>query len=409
MSEDNVENPAKTPAPGAASAEEDERNLLDLLIVPAKHKRIVLGVPFAVATVAAILSLFLPNIYTATTRILPPQQSASAATALLSQLGGGLGGLAGVASGSLGFRNPAELYIGMLRSRTVADSLIARFELNKLYERELQSYTRQVLEGRTAISSGRTGIITIEVDDKDRKLAADLANGYVEELKKLTQILAVTEASQRRLFFERQLVQAKDNLTAAEIAARQGLQKGGLAQVDAQGRSMIEVTARLRAQVSVKEVQIGAMRTFAAEGNPELQRIQQELEALRRELARIEGSSPLVIAGKSGEAVSSGLDNLGRLRNVKYYEFLYELLAKQYELAKIDEAKDATVIQILDKAIEPDRKSKPRRTLIVLAAALIALFVSILWAFVKEATARAKRDPAQASRLQILRDYLRWK
>jgi len=97
------------------------------------------------------------------------------------------------------------------------------------------------------------------------------------------------------------------------------------------------------------------------------------------------------------------------LRNVKYYEFLYELLAKQYELAKIDEAKDATVIQILDKAIEPDRKSKPRRTLIVLAAALIALFVSILWAFVKEATARAKRDPAQASRLQILRDYLRWK
>jgi len=275
MSEDNVENPAKTPAPGAASAEEDERNLLDLLIVPAKHKRIVLGVPFAVATVAAILSLFLPNIYTATTRILPPQQSASAATALLSQLGGGLGGLAGAASGSLGFRNPAELYIGMLRSRTVADNLIARFELNKLYERELQSYTRQVLEGRTAISSGRTGIITIEVDDKDPKLAADLANGYVEELKKLTQILAVTEASQRRLFFERQLVQAKDNLTAAEIAARQGLQKGGLAQVDAQGRSMIEVTARLRAQISVKEVQIGVVRTFVAEGNPELQRIQQ--------------------------------------------------------------------------------------------------------------------------------------
>src|SRR5260221_8632067 len=197
----------------------------------------------------------------------------------------------------------------------------------------------------------------------------------------LTKVLAVTEASQRRLFFERQLLQVKDNLTSAEMAARRGLQKGGLAQVDAQGRSMIEVTARLRAQISAKEVQLGAMRTFAAEGNPELQRTQQELEALRHELARIEGSSP-VNSGRGADASgNTGLDNLGRLRDVKYYEFLYELLAKQYELAKIDEAKDATVIQVIDKAIEPDRKSKPRRTQIVLISAIAALFVSILWAF----------------------------
>src|SRR5206468_1097545 len=158
---------------------------------------------------------------------------------------------------------------------------------------------------------------------------------------------------------ERKLLQVKDDLTTAEVAARQGLQKGGLAQVDAQGRSMIEVTARLRAQISVKEVQIGAMRAFAAEGNPELQRTQQELEALRRELARIEGSSPVAAVGKGDASGNSGLDNLGRLRDVKYYEFLYELLAKQYELAKIDEAKDATIIQVMDKAIEPDKKSKP--------------------------------------------------
>src|SRR5258706_239199 len=219
------------------------------------------------------------------------------------------------------------------------------------------------MEGRTTISSGRDGIIIVEVDDKDPKRAAELSNAYVDELTKLTRVVAVTEASQRRLFFEHQLVQAKDNLTAAEVAARQGLQKGGLAQVDAQGRSMIEVTARLRAQVSVKEVQIGAMRTFAAEGNPELQRAQQELEALRRELSRVEGSAPIAAGGRPGEAGNAGLDNLGRLRGVKYYEFLYELLAKQYELAKIDEAKDATVIQVMDRAIEPDRRSKPVRTL----------------------------------------------
>jgi len=387
---------------------EDEVSLLDLLIVLAKHKRLVLGVPFVVAIAAAIISLLLANIYTGTTRLLPPQQSASAATALLNQLGGAAGVLAGATGGALGIRNPNDLYIGMLKSRTVADNLIARFDLSKVYQQELQSSTRTALQGNTSIAAGRDGIIAIEVDDKDPKRAAELANAYVDERMNLTNVLAVTEASQRRLFFERQLLQVKDNLTSAEMAARRGLQKGGLAQVDAQGRSMIEVTARLRAQISAKEVQLGAMRTFAAEGNPELQRTQQELEALKRETARIEGSSPLAAVGRVGEASSSGLDNLGRLRDVKYYEFLYELLAKQYELAKIDEAKDATVIQVIDKAIEPDRKSKPRRTQIVLISAIAALFVSILWAFGREAASRARADPQRASRLESLRDYLHW-
>jgi uncharacterized protein involved in exopolysaccharide biosynthesis len=297
----------------------------------------------------------------------------------------------------------------MLKSRTVADNLISRFELGKVYEKASLSATRRRLEKETVIVSGKDGIITIEVDDEDPKRAAELANAYVVELMKFTQVLAVTEASQRRLFFERQLVQAKDSLTAAEIAARQALQKGGLAQVDAQGRSMIAVTARLRAEISVKEVQLGAMRTFAAEGNPELQRTQLELEAVKRELARIEGSSPVAVAGKGDARGSTGLDNLGRLRDVKYYEFLYELLAKQYELAKIDEAKDATIVQVMDKAIEPDSKSKPRRSLIVLFSAFVALIFSVVGALVWEAGIRAKANPAQASRLETLRGYLRWK
>src|SRR6266851_3617902 len=278
----------------------------------------------------------------------------------------------------------------MLKSRTVADNLISRFDLGKVYDENRLSDVRKRLENESTIVAGRDGIITIEIDDKDPKRAAGLANAYVDELTRLTKVLAVTEASQRRLFFERQLLQAKDNLTEAEIAARQGLQKGGLSQVDAQGRSMIEVTARLRAQVSVKEVQIGSMRTFAAEGNPELQRTQQELESLRRELARIEGTSPVAAVGNGEASANSGLDNLGRLRDVKYYEFLYELLAKQYELAKIDEAKDATVIQVMDHAVEPDRKSKPKRTQIVIFSALLALIASILWALIREAVGRTK-------------------
>jgi uncharacterized protein involved in exopolysaccharide biosynthesis len=397
--------PAEDPAAG------DEASLLDPLIVLAKHKRIVLGIPFAVAVVAAVISLLLPKIYTGTARILPPQQGASAASALLSQLGGAFGGLglAGPAGSALGVRNPNDLYVGMLKSRTVADNLIARFDLAKIYGEDLQSGARDTLQNNTAIAAGRDGIITIDVDDKDPKRAAELANAYVDELMKLTKVLAVTEASQRRLFFEQQLLQAKDNLTAAEVAARQGLQKGGLAQVDAQGRSMIAVTARLRAEISAKEVQLGAMRTFAAEGNPELQRTQQELEALRRELARVEGSSPIAALGKGDASGGSGLDNLGRLRDVKYYEFLYELLAKQFELAKIDEAKDATVIQVLDKAVEPDRKSKPKRTLVVLLSALVALFASVVWVLVREAVAGARENPRNIDRLARLREYMRWK
>jgi len=404
----NPGNPGESAATSDAVAEEDEISLLDLPIVLAKHKRIVLGVPFAAAVAAAGISLLLPNVYIGTARIMPPQQSASAASALLGQLGVFSGGLTGAVAG-LGLRSPNDLYVGMLKSRTVADDLVARFDLKKVYRQELQSTARAALQGSTTIAAGKDGIITIEVDDRDPKRAAELANAYVEELIKLTKVLAVTEASQRRLFFERQLEQAKDNLNTAEVAARQGLQKGGLAQVDAQGRSMIEVTARLRAQISSKEVQLGAMRTFATEGNPELQRTQQELESLRRELARVEGSSPIVTHGKGEAAGGSGLDNLGRLRDVRYYEFLYELLAKQYELAKIDEAKDSTVIQILDKAIPPDRKFKPKRAQITLLSAIAALFASIAWVFVLEATTKTKKSPARSSRFHRLREHLRWK
>ena len=230
----------------------------------------------------------------------------------------------------------------------------------------------------------------------------------MDELFKLTKVLAVTEASQRRLFFERQLEQARDNLAKAETAARQALEKGGLVQVEGQGRAIVETTARLRGQMTVKEVQIGAMRSFATERNPDLQLAQKELEALKHELARIEGAS----GGKVGdqrENSGQGIDSLGLLRNVKYYETIYELLAKQYELAKIDEAKDSAVVQVMDKAIEPDRRTKPWRSLIVLLSAFAALFIGILWAFVRESMARAKADPRQASRFLDLKRYLTWK
>jgi capsule polysaccharide export protein KpsE/RkpR len=220
-------------------------------------------------------------------------------------------------------------------------------------------------------------------------------------------VLAVTEASQRRLFYERQLAQAKENLTAAEIAARQALDKGGISKVDERGRGMVELTGRLRGQISVKEVQIEAMRAFAADRNPELLKVQEELQALKRELSRIEGTSPSSTdsfnSNVSVGEKNNGLDSLGRLRDIRYHETIYEFLAKQYELAKLDEAEDSSLIQVLDKAIEPDRKSKPKRTLIVMVAAFVAFLLAILWALVSDAIVRGKSDSETAEKYEILR------
>jgi len=386
--------------------EEEEASLLELLIVLAKHKTLVLGLPAAAAVVSIIVSLLLPNIYTAATKVLPPQQTQST-SAVLAQLGS----LASLAGGAVsGVKNPNDLYVGMLKSRTVADNLIQRFDLNKLYEQKFQSETRRRLAAATMIASGKDGIITIEVDDEDPKRAADLANGYMDELFKLTKVLAVTEASQRRLFFERQLEQAKESLARAEASTRLALQKGGLVMVEGQGRVMAETSARLRAEITVKEIQIGAMRTFASEQNPELQRTQQQMEVLKRELARTEGTSGSR-SSSSAESNVKGIENLRLLREMKYNEVTYELLAKQYEIAKIDEAKDSAIIQVMDRAIEPDRKSKPKRSLIVLLTTLVAVLLAVFFVVVLEAIERSRANPRQAERLARLKAYLHkvWK
>ena len=379
-------------------------NALDLAIILAKRKTLVFGLPVFAAIVAAIVSFFLPSIYTATAQVFPPQPSQNAAGAILSQLGN----LSGVGGGIGGLSKPQnDLYMGMLRSRTISDTLIERFDLKTVYEVTYQSQARDRLAKETGIASGKDGIILIAVDDKDPKRAAAIANAYVDELLKLTNVLAISEASLRRLFFERQFAQSKDNLAKAEANVRQALAKGGLVKVDDQGKAMVEITARLRAQLAVKEVNLGTIRSYAAEGNPELQKALKELESLKREIARLEGEGRP--AGPASTTDSRGIDSLRLLRDMKYYETVYELLAKQFELAKIDEAKESPVVQVLDRAVEPDRRSKPSRRLIVMLSAFIALFVAIAIACTLEALTRARNDPDQGARMLTLKRYLSWR
>ena len=406
MTEDS-DRPLADPAAGGASSHDagDEISVLDILIVLAKHKKLILVLPLLTALLSAGITLLLPNWYTATAKLLPPQQSQSNAVAILGQLGA----LSGGTSQALGIKNPSDIFIAMLKSRTVADAIVERFKLKELYDQEYLQDVRKTLAGNVLISAGRDGVITLEVDDKNPKRAADMANSYVEELERLTRRLAVGEAGQRRLFFETQLKRAKDDLTQAEAELTKFQVEKKVLNPQGQASLTISAAAGLQAQIAAKEVQMTALRSFATQENPDLLRAKEELAGLKIQLAKIaHGSSEDVgdVLLSIGKAPKEGVEYLRKYRDVKYYETLFELLAKQYEIAKIDEAKDATLIQVLDKAIEPERKSKPRRLLIVLLTGLVTGILAVTVAFAREAAQRARDDPAQAVRLGLIRRYL---
>lgn len=363
--------------PATSHSQADEISLLDILIVLAKHKKLILGLPFLAAVITAAITLLMPNWYTATAKLLPPQQSQSNAVAILGQLGA----LSGGASSALGLKNPSDIFVAMLKSRTVADAIIERFNLNELYDEKYLQDTRKSLFKNVDITAGREGVITLEVDDKSPQRAAEMANAYVEELEKLTRKLAVGEAGQRRLFFEQQLKQAKDDLTQAEMQLTKFQVEKKVLNPQGQASLTISAAAGLQAQIAAKEVQIAALRSFATQENPDLLRAQEELGGLRSQLAKVGRSGTSDVGDvllSMGKAPQEGAEFLRKFRDVKYYETLFELLAKQYEIARIDEAKDATLIQVLDRAVIPERKSRPKRSLAVLTVFVLVFLVAVL-------------------------------
>ncbi len=385
-------------------SDSEESDVIDALIVVAKHKKFITVFTFAIAAIAVVTSLLLPNVYMASTKLLPPQQSSSGASALLAQMGS----VANMVGGTAGLKNPNDLYVGMLRSRTVADKIIERFKLSEVYDTPSLERTRLRLVENTTVRAGKDGMITIDVLDRNQKLAAPLANAYTEELLKLTTVLAVTEAAQRRLFYERQLEQAKNNLAAAEVRLKGGLDKHGVISVDAESRALLATVARLRAEASAKEIEISAMRSFVTAENPDFKRANEELKSLRAELSKLGNGRQGAVDDTPSSANLPGFESIKVLRDVKYYEMLYELLAKQYEFARLDEAKDSATIQVLDKAVDPERKSKPKRAIIVIVATVLAFALAVAVAFLLEMFKALMQVPETAVRINELRSYLRF-
>jgi uncharacterized protein involved in exopolysaccharide biosynthesis len=376
------------------------------LIVLAKRKSFIFKF-VGTALILSIVTVFLlPKTYTAKAKIMPPQQNQSmGAMAALSQLGP----LAALAGQGIGLRTPSDLYVALLRSDTVAYGLIDRFSLMSVYGKRLRIDARRRLEDRSEITAGKEGVISISVDDRSPQRAADLANGYVEELEKLTKTLNMTEAGRRRLFFEREVRMANDDLANAEAALKQTQEKTGLILLDSQSRAMIGSLTSLRAAIAAQEVQVQAMRSFATAENPDLVMAEQELTTMRAQLERVErGQGKRAIADVPLENVpTAGLEYLRKYRDVQYHEALFTLLAKQYEAAKIDEARDTLFVQQLDKALRPEKHSWPKRFVVVLVATILALLLAIMAAFYMENIERANEDPQFAAGLQLFQFYLR--
>ncbi len=382
---------------------DDEINLMDLLLVIAKHNRLILKFTGSVALLAVVISLLMDNVYTAKVMIMPPQQTqSSAASIMLSQVGA-LGSLTGID------KNPSGLYIAMLKSRSVADYVIDRFKLMSVYKKKTYVATRKKLEDSVTMTAGKEGMISIEFDDTDPKRAAAIANGYILGLDTLVRRIAVTEAGRRRLFFENELKKSRDNLDAADLAMKNLQEKTGVLSIEAQSSSILAAEANLRAQVAAKEIELSAMRGFATAQNPDVRRAEQMLVSLRAQLAKLEGQrrgTKIEMPAKN-KIPSMAIDYMRRMRDLKYYEGLLTFVSQQLASARLDEAKDAPVIQVVDKALVPEKKTKPKRALIVILATLMAFFMGVLFAFFKEASERASQDPASAERMNLLRRYLR--
>lgn len=379
-------------------------DLFGAALALAHHKRLIAGMALAGSLLAGLAAFQLPDEYTATAVIMPPAPQRTSLSLLLgssnqaipgAQLGSGPGDL---------LRSPADLYLSLLASRSIADDVVNRLGLKEYYRAKHLTGARAALGARTKLSTAKDSLIRIEVKDRDPRRAAAIANAYVESLYTLNSRFAVTESAQRRQFFDRQLESEKRELAAAEAQMRAIQERTGLVQVNSQTEVVIRSMAQVRAEITSREVMLEGLLAGATDQNPEVVRQRSEIESLRARLQQLQ-NSPAADA-HSGMAASrlpgAGLEYLRALRELKYHETLFEVLAKQRETARIDEAKQATVVQVVDYAVAPEVKSGPSRMLYI----LLGGFSQALFAAAIVLTRHGMRQPELAERWHALRRAL---
>jgi tyrosine-protein kinase Etk/Wzc len=366
--------------------------------VTIKWKTLVVYTMITTIVLASAGALLLPKRYTATIVILPPQQGSFSGTAMMAQLGSI--GAAASAAGALGIKNPNDQQIALLKSRIVEDALVARFHLQDLYHKKYLSLARKKWETVTTAENGlKDGLIRLSVTDRDPQRAAEMANAWVDEYRRFSATLAITEASQRRLFYERQLSAAREDLAHAEEEMKLTEQRTGVIDIEGQDRSMIAAAAVLRGQLAAKQIEIKAMREFAAEGNPDLQRAQQEAAGMEAQLGQMDAASDhrtgdLIVP--KGTVTQAALDYVRAMREVKYRETIQDLLTRQYEGARVDEAREGALIQIVESAAVPDRPDSGHKLWIFLGGLILSLPFALIVAIGAEFVQTLRQSRAQS-------------
>lgn len=355
------------------------------LLLLLRSWKLLVAVPLMVGAVGLGVSYLIAPIYTARTTFLPPQQSGSASGALAS-----LGALAGLAGGATGLKTSGDQYVSLMQSDTVSDRLIDSFKLMDAYRAQLRVDARMMLSTRVRIELGKKdGVISVEVDDTDPERAAAMANRYVGEMRRMAGEFALSEAQHRRVFFEQELKRTRERLTQSQRDLQaSGFNPGALR---AEPKAAGEFYARLRADVTAAEMRLQVLRGTLAESTLEVQQQASVVSSLRSQLAATEASADF----------SRGPDYIGRYREFKYQETLFDLVARQYELARLDEAREGALIQVIDPATPPERRTKPKRTNIALASAIAAFMVTALAILVHSAYIRGlrARGPERAPEL----------
>jgi len=396
-----------------------EVHLLDYLIILAKHSRMIIFVS-AAATVLTYLVLFiLPNKYTATARLLPPQQNLTLSGQLLEILGGGIspgGGSSGMGGGMgsmvpslLGLKSPGEVYVSMMNSDTVGNRIIASFNLMKLYNTKFIEDARKILSKNAKIMAGKKdGLIVIEVTSNTPKQAAEMANAYIEELERLLQGLSNQEAKGRLAFLEKERLQASQNLTKAEEAVRRFSEQNSVLQIDTQTKGALEYIARLRADIDSKEVSIQVLRQQATPYNYDVVRLQTEIKGLKEKLRTAEcqyDSNLTDVCLPTNKTPGLALEYIRLYREAKFQESLYQLYIKLVEIARMDMARDLAVIQVVDTAKPPEKRSNARLFPSMLAG-MITFVMMIFVSFWRESLHNVYNNEDDVQRLSVLKDHL---
>jgi tyrosine-protein kinase Etk/Wzc len=347
----------------------------DALRLMIRHRRLLGLVTLLAAILAVAVSWLLPPTYVATVRLLPPQQTQSPAALFFAQ--STASPLAAMAQKELSLKNATDLYIGLLNSRSIQDALVRQFQLEMVYHSRRPTELREELAARTRIQVTKEGLITVSVEDREATRSAALANAYADALRNVTRRLAISEAGQRREFYNDQVRQAKEDLEQAESALSAVQQRTGVLQVEAHTRALIESASALRSRISSGEVELQALRNIGTEENPDVRQARARLVGWRRELEQLESQQSADPAFSKARAPAQAQEYLRALREVQYQRAVLDILLRQLEAAKLDEARETTVIQVVDAATPPEFRSSPKRTAIVILSALVALLATI--------------------------------